>query len=50
MLALLLLPCTTVAAPSTAPLAKRLKDVLDTLLQKVGEQLPPEELLSLVSL
>eukprot|EP00983_Pelagomonas_calceolata_P113309 1159970-Pelagomonas_calceolata.AAC.8 len=36
-------------SPASAPLAKRLKDVLDTLLQKVGENLTPEEVLQLVS-
>ncbi|KAF5838220.1 hypothetical protein DUNSADRAFT_3200 [Dunaliella salina] len=34
-------------SPTSAPLAKRLKDVLDTLLQKVGENLTPEEVLQL---
>ena len=39
---------TKAANPASAPLAKRLKDTLDALLQKVGETLSPEEVLTLV--
>jgi len=39
---------TAPADPTSAPLAKRLKDVLDALLQSVGEQLTPEDVVARV--